>query len=94
MTRWLSALLCLMACSGFEPVKPQINEHQITHSLIYSTYREWQNSGFYRLSLDHTRIAPIFVLVDRLGYACVVPDEVWALNPLYASCGTRWRAPR
>jgi len=90
-------VLLLAACASRAPtgsVNPGQIEHQIAYNLAYSSYQDWQNSEFYRISLDHTAITPIFVLVDKLGYGCVVPGAVWALNPTYAACATRWRAPR
>ena len=99
MKAWLMVLFyVVLGCgAGRLPTgylgQEQRNKHQIDHGLIYSTHRDWQGSRFYRISLDTGFVGPIFVLVDTLGYGCVVPGAVWALNPPYSAC-PRWRVPR
>lgn len=97
MTKLILILCLTVACLGSRDIRSEPsprNEHTIVDGLMYSSYWDWRRSPFYRITTDLVVGTPVFVLVDNLGYGCVVPGEVWALSPPFAACPGKWRSPR
>jgi hypothetical protein len=70
-----------------------VEEHVVAVSLAYSTRASWQRSPWYRIG-DETHELPVFVLTDTAGNGCLVPGDIWALNPRWVACPDGWRRPR
>lgn len=62
---------------------------------LYSNPLTWEASPWFRMSRDNSWDIPAYVAVNAVGYGCVVPAEVWALQPSWIVCpGNKWRHPR
>lgn len=91
MIRRLGFLLALMACAGLRLPAARRVERIGT----YVTRADWQNSPWYR-SQDGVVEPPVHLLIATGGWACVVPDDIWASAFVgdYRPCPTGWRSPR
>ena len=73
--------------------KPE-RRYKIEQSIAYTNHQQWWNSPWSRI-IDDAMIYPVFVLVDTRGLGCVVPNDIWAINPQYLiDCPSGWLIPR
>ncbi len=70
-----------------------VEEHRVELSLAYNSRASWQRSPYFRVG-DEVRELPVFVLTDMAGNGCLVPGDIWALNPRSIACPDGWRRPR
>ncbi len=94
-------LLLAIACGGpqltpgyvLSPGEKPQQLYKIEHSLAYTNHQDWWNSPWSRII--GPMVFPVFVLVDTRGLGCVVPDDIWAINPQYLiDCPSGWLMPR
>ena len=89
------AVLVAVSCGGTNVPPGYIDapgHRRVVQSLEYNTQYAWSQSPYYRVGEFHPM--PVFVLVDQLNFGCLVPPEIWAMNPNRMACPTGWRAAR
>jgi len=96
-TTFSAALLALLACGPSLLPPGYIDDaafpkHRIVASRAYNSWQNWTRSPYFRI--DDSIKLPIYLLIDQADRACIVPDEIWAMQPRYAACPTAWRARR
>ncbi len=92
-------LFLLLGCSGAAYITPgyidpeEGGEHLVVLDKVYTYSQAWREAPWYRLT-DEPIAPPIFIMIDGSGAACVVPGDVYALQPRAIACPTGWRRPR
>lgn len=70
-----------------------VEERRVDLSLAYNSRQSWQRSPYFRTG-DELLELPVFVLTDQAGNGCLVPGDIWALNPRSVACPNGWRPRR
>jgi hypothetical protein len=66
---------------------------RVAGSAVYQSSSRWQQAPWFRIT-DRPDALPIFVLYDVDGMGCLVPAEIFALNPPDIACPSGWRWPK
>jgi hypothetical protein len=66
---------------------------RVFRSAFYPTRDEWVASPYYRIG-DGIITLPVKVLIDYRHRACLVPDQIFAMQPREIACPRGWRTAR